>query len=616
MNSINTAVLNNFQTATHSIIKDFVLAEGLNEDQRLARIAVIHSVIESPENPIAYIQHLHNILTDGNASAKLCGQAMAAARQLEVSHMHIVSSDNQLNEFGMQLIRAIAEAVTLITPESFLPMHNCSEAPSFSNFTTMNIEGTATVKTNLFKNGLQLSRKRAPTFFAGMDALWTQQYRLNQDIMELVNLPVDFENTRMRIGFSPAYAESFSFRYTADSRGRVYARGFLATPQGDGFSKAVLNLAHAKPLGTKGLNALAIHYANVAGNDKLSLEDRINWSRQDGMGLAIRMGEAEGDFVAIKELSGFSDDKDVFEMYAASQEWFRASVAPDSTKFESSLVCHQDATNSGFQFGAALMGDKDAAESTNLLASHYSQAPQDLYKRVARSMISHLDEAMITTWACVINRKSVKKVVMVTGYGAGKKTQLEAFVEGLEKIGANHLIDQADQLTDALSNALADNANALLQFTAAMKAHAKAIEGKIEWITEDGMLVRHDYQEMEAYGTGKYKVVATRFAGTDEGKNASALPPNFIHSIDGNMLRKGAVKAQQANIDFVPIHDSFGTHACDFFKLGRVLRESFIEVMRYDWYNNFCQFNDVEPKVRNRNEFDITDVRKSTYMFS
>lgn len=616
---IHTAVLDNFQAATHSIIKDFVLEPGLTEIQRLARIAVIHAVLDAPEGNLGtYTNALLDILTGGNAKEHYAEakEAVCAVRSLRVSHQAIISDDFQLNDFGLDLVQHIAEAVTHLMPERFQPMTNCIEAPDHSSFTTLNIEQTAVVKTNLVKNGLGISRKRAPAFFKAMDALWTQQYKLNEDIMSMMNLPQEFMARQFMLGINPAFADTFSYRFTIDSRGRVYARGIIATPQGDGFSKAVLNLGFTKALGEKGLNALCIHYANVSGRDKLSLIKRIEWAKTHGIDLATSMVLADGDFELIKQLSHFEDDKDVFEMYAAAMDFFRAMHTDDPTTYQSSLVCHQDATNSGFQFGAALLGDRATAESTNLLASHYTEAPKDLYKLVAISMLNHLPENLVLTWAPYITRRSVKKVVMVTGYGAGKKTQLKAFGEGLEKIGQGHLVAQMADVQNALSKALEDNASALLKLSTVMKGHAKSTTEEIKWITEDGFMVKHDYQEEESYGSGKYKVVATRFAGTDAGKNASALPPNFIHSIDGNMLRKASIMAREKAIQFVPIHDSFGTHACDFFDLGRLLRAAFIEIMQYDWYHNFCGVNNFEPKLKNNRNFDIYEVRKSTYMFS
>jgi len=61
----------------------------------------------------------------------------------------------------------------------------------------------------------------------------------------------------------------------------------------------------------------------------------------------------------------------------------------------------------------------------------------------------------------------------------------------------------------------------------------------------------------------------------------TAFPPNFIHSLDAAHLMLTINRCQQLGVeDFVAVHDSFGTHACDVAKLGRALRDSFMHLHR------------------------------------
>lgn len=66
-----------------------------------------------------------------------------------------------------------------------------------------------------------------------------------------------------------------------------------------------------------------------------------------------------------------------------------------------------------------------------------------------------------------------------------------------------------------------------------------------------------------------------------DGHNAqkAPFPPNFIHSLDAAHLMLTINRCRQLGIeDFVAVHDSFGTHACDVAKLGRALRDSFMQL--------------------------------------
>lgn len=59
----------------------------------------------------------------------------------------------------------------------------------------------------------------------------------------------------------------------------------------------------------------------------------------------------------------------------------------------------------------------------------------------------------------------------------------------------------------------------------------------------------------------------------------TAIPPNFIHSLDASHLMMTVNAALDEGIDqFAMVHDSFGTHAEDAPKLARILREAFIEL--------------------------------------
>lgn len=59
----------------------------------------------------------------------------------------------------------------------------------------------------------------------------------------------------------------------------------------------------------------------------------------------------------------------------------------------------------------------------------------------------------------------------------------------------------------------------------------------------------------------------------------TAIPPNFIHSLDASHLMMTVNSAVKEGIDqFAMVHDSYGTHAEDAPKLARILREKFIEL--------------------------------------
>lgn len=66
------------------------------------------------------------------------------------------------------------------------------------------------------------------------------------------------------------------------------------------------------------------------------------------------------------------------------------------------------------------------------------------------------------------------------------------------------------------------------------------------------------------------------------GKQATAMPPNFIHSLDATHMLMTAMQCQQDDITFASVHDSYWSHACSIDKLSENIREMFIELHSRD----------------------------------
>jgi DNA-directed RNA polymerase len=64
----------------------------------------------------------------------------------------------------------------------------------------------------------------------------------------------------------------------------------------------------------------------------------------------------------------------------------------------------------------------------------------------------------------------------------------------------------------------------------------------------------------------------------DTRSQATAFPPNFIHSLDATHMMLTTIECKKQGITFASVHDSFWTHACDIDKMSDVLRQSFIQL--------------------------------------
>ncbi|KAJ3387554.1 DNA-directed RNA polymerase [Lobulomyces angularis] len=61
-------------------------------------------------------------------------------------------------------------------------------------------------------------------------------------------------------------------------------------------------------------------------------------------------------------------------------------------------------------------------------------------------------------------------------------------------------------------------------------------------------------------------------------KQASAFPPNFIHSLDASHMMMTAIKCKKDDITFASVHDSYWCHAKDVDHMSLLLRESFVDL--------------------------------------
>ncbi|KAF6749610.1 mitochondrial RNA polymerase [Ephemerocybe angulata] len=65
-------------------------------------------------------------------------------------------------------------------------------------------------------------------------------------------------------------------------------------------------------------------------------------------------------------------------------------------------------------------------------------------------------------------------------------------------------------------------------------------------------------------------------------KQATAFPPNFVHSLDATHMMLSAIEASNKGLTFAAVHDSYWTHACDIDLLSTIIRDTFINLHSSD----------------------------------
>lgn len=459
--------------------------------------------------------------------------------------------------------------------------------------------------------------------------------------------------------------EAMYFPYQLDFRGRVYAIPTF-NPQGADLTKGLLTFADAKPI-NDGVAAgwLAIHGANVWGFDKASLEDRIGWVEDH----TDQIMESASNPLSY---SWWQDADKPWQFLAFCFEW--AGFTKEGYGYMSALPVALDGTCSGIQHFSAMLRDSVGGAAVNLLPA---DKPADIYQEVCNRAVDklnrdaqqltptiaiasppqpeeHKEKAEATAIATAElakawlslnpNRSTTKRQVMTLPYGA-TRFSCRAYTEEWMKDQAGATIPFPEgstfQATQYMSELIWDSIGEVV--VAAREAMdwlqecAKVVAGEglpVYWTTPVGFTV------MQKYSSFKSRRVETRLGdrvvklslqheqdNIDKRRMASAISPNFVHSLDATHLMMSVCYAEDNGIEsFAMIHDSFGTHAADTNMLAACLREAFVDLYEeHDVLEDFKAQIERQvdpdqqkkiPQLPAKGDLDIACVRDSDFFFA
>jgi DNA-directed RNA polymerase len=422
------------------------------------------------------------------------------------------------------------------------------------------------------------------------------------------------------------------YPYAKDFRGRIYPEATSGPqPQGNDISKSLLMFSNGEPLGLDGSYWLYVRAANCAGQDKLSMEDRVGWvmdhqqeiihSASDPLNYDwwTKMDEPWQFLATCHELGMF---------------W---QLEPTSRQtFISHLPVPMDGSCNGIQHLAAMGLDPIGARATNLTNDPIRQ---DIYEEVAKVVRSIVENDVLAgvdaarAWHGNITRKTVKRSVMTTPYGVtdrGIRDQLlgDGLVPDNDEVGKG---PAADYLRDALVTALGGTVQSARSIMAWLQTTADRLSKAglaFDWTTPSGSTVRQGYHVTSRNRirtlTGQLVLHdETLEAGLNTRKQSLGAAPNVIHSFDAAHLSLTVNAAAARGIKaFSTIHDSYGTHAGRTTELAGILRDQFVKIYEVDWLQRIAdEVRQYAPHVKvadppTRGTFDIRQVLDATYFFS
>nr|DAU76325.1 MAG TPA: DNA directed RNA polymerase [Caudoviricetes sp.] len=441
--------------------------------------------------------------------------------------------------------------------------------------------------------------------------------------------------------------ERIYFPHDLDSRGRAYPKPNPLNPQGPDYVKGLLEFADGKPLGQSGLYWLGVHGANCFGQDKLPIDQRAAWAREniDDIRMVAR---------APKIYPWWTQADNPVQFLAFCFEYAEAFDNP--TQFLSHLHVDLDATCSGLQHFSAMLRDEVGGYHVNMTPN---KVRQDVYGAVAAEalLIFERDRAsggdrsgMADAWlkSAMMDRSVSKRPVMVKPY-AGTLTSCLEYVRSAvdDKLKGGHALPWAKEdmfsfklyggqvVWEAIPRVVvaADGAMRWLSAVARAVGKSQPEEKRIEWTTPVGFPVWQYKFDM------KSKQIETvldgrRYAPSlveetdrlDSRQMASATPPSFVHSMDGAHLQLTVARSVQAGLThFALVHDSFGVHAADIPTFSRIIREAFVEMYQRDVLADFYEsalpfisekLREDIPPIPDKGNLDLQGILENEFFFS
>ncbi|WP_316173003.1 DNA-directed RNA polymerase [Bradyrhizobium sp. SZCCHNRI2049] len=470
-------------------------------------------------------------------------------------------------------------------------------------------------------------------------------------------------NNTIKLGEKFKPFEAIYFPHNLDSRGRAYPLPAYLNPQGPDYVKGLLEFAQGEPIMDEQQACwLAIAVANAYGNDKVSLQERADWTADnEDMIFSI----ANDPLMDIR----WTEAAEPFQFLRACLEW--RDFMNEGFGFMSHLVIPVDATCSGLQHYSAMLRDSQGGRAVNLT---HSNRRHDIYQDVA----DRVNEKLMTTpednreiarnlLGIGIDRKITKRQVMVVPYAGTfqscidytrKALQEERFGKGvpcpwgslpddateeekeaIREVERAHVILLARYVWDSIAEIVVKGREAMDWLTSTARAYVKvankldgtAKQRAITWVTPDGFTVTHyavDVKKKRVTSFLDGRVDLVHYVTTDRldsKEMAQAVAPNYVHSMDACLLRAAIMRGlglARPITSFCMIHDSFGVHAARMPEfLASCVKPAFVAMYQRNVLADFRERLLLTPGLElnlppDQGDLDLDEVLRSEFFFS
>lgn len=415
--------------------------------------------------------------------------------------------------------------------------------------------------------------------------------------------------------------ESFWFPHQLDFRGRCYPIPQHLNHHGNDVRRGALEFARGVPIDDRGMYWLRVHAAGCFGVDKVSFNDREQWT-----------------LAHAKDIRRAAQDPESGWWKTAKNPWrFRhACLALNNTDTAAHIPIDLDGTCNGLQHYTALGRDQAGAALVNMLPSN---TPADVYSQVATNVRAIVSEeasagnAMAGLIARLIDRDLVKQTTMTTVYGVTMVGAREQIRARLKEAGLKdrELFDASMYLSKVVLRGIGQSVAAAELIMEWLRECAKIISfglgEPITWITKLGFPVVQPYRR---YRTTQIHTILQRVtvAVPDDSvpvmvkRQCDGVAPNFVHSLDSTHMFLTARACHRGGIDFAAVHDCYRFHAANVDRGAEILREEFINLHERPILSDLLEYwTRKHPKAKFPDPpapgvYDLSLVRSAPYFFN
>ena len=273
--------------------------------------------------------------------------------------------------------------------------------------------------------------------------------------------------------------------------------------------------------------------------------------------------------------------------------------------------------------------------------------------KLNKDAVLELAEAFVDAEAGV-QRKIVKRPTMTEAYAVTESGQRDMLWKDAPDSFKSELSEDARSIYKtvygkALAKGLEDACMASRDSMDYFKSCARSIgENPIYLTNPMGFTMRQAYKKeknvtIQSASAGSWVKAQYTIKGNQisVSKQESAIAPNITHSHDSAHMLMVVERMKDRDMSWLLVHDDYATHAGEVTKMNEVIRETFIEIHKEDvlakvkdqiveqgadiskigiereemvdgkmkkvWYAN---------PIDRHNDFDLEEVKKSTYFFA